>query len=320
MEKLDSGFYQTGFVNGKKVGSQRFDIVVGAGTKGQTYLHWVGNQLVQLPVSYYVSDSLWASSPGYPPDRFLISRPITAKCLNCHSTFFNVKAQVSKPDEFDKLNILFGVDCERCHGPASKHVDFHTNQPNEKGGKYIIRHKDLTTKQQLHACAQCHSNSLKATKAPFSFMPGDLLFEDFMAAGRGDTSSTAEVHGNQYDLLNLSKCFLKSDSMTCSTCHNTHATERNNLKLFSDRCQSCHQTSGKQCKVNVTAGMNIQSNCIDCHMPKNLSNKISFRVEGKSVFTKEVARTHYIKIYPKEAKKLIDGFDALLKKVHDKKG
>jgi hypothetical protein len=319
MEKFESGFFQTGYSDGKKVGSQRFDIVIGSGTKGQTYLNWIDNKLVQLPVSYYVSDSLWSSSPGYPPDRFVISRPIRSRCLSCHSTFFNVKAQMGKAEEFDKLNIIFGVDCERCHGPASRHVDFHAENPAEKGGKYIIRHKSLTRKQQLHACAQCHSSSLKMTKAPFTFFPGDVLFEDFMALGRGDTSSSAEVHGNQYDLLTLSKCFLKSDSMTCSSCHNTHIKERDNLKLYSERCQSCHQTNKNECTVNAK-GFDIQSNCVDCHMPKNLSSKISFRVEGKNTLTKEIARTHFIKVYPNQAKKLIDDFEGFLKSTHAKKG
>jgi hypothetical protein len=55
-------------------------------------------------------------------------------------------------------------------------------------------------------------------------------------------------------------------------------------------------------------------------MPKNLSNKISFRVEGKSTLSKEIARTHFIKVYPQQAKKLIDDFEEFLKSTHAKKG
>lgn len=305
LEKYDSGLYQVGYTNGRSRGAQRFDIVVGSGTKGQTYLHWIGNKLVQLPVSYYVPDSMWSSSPGYPPDRFLINRPITSQCLDCHSTYFEVHPKLGQAEEFDRNRIMYGIDCERCHGPAARHVTYHTTYPTEKKGKFIINAVSLNRRQQLDACGLCHSSIQKNPKLPFSFTTGDSLRENYMSLDRGDTTSQAEVHGNQYGLLTLSKCYLKSDDLNCSSCHNPHQKERGNLALISSRCMNCHR-SGDQKKCGLTArlGKALESNCIDCHMPVNESAKIIFRVSGKKQLTPEKVRTHYIKVYPEEARKI----------------
>src|SRR3978361_2126034 len=56
MEKRDSKFFQNYYKNGKSVESQRFDIVFGA-VKGETYLYWKGNELYELPVSYYAKQN-----------------------------------------------------------------------------------------------------------------------------------------------------------------------------------------------------------------------------------------------------------------------
>jgi cytochrome c553 len=46
--------------------AQKFDIVVGSGRHGQTYLYWKGDQLFELPVSYWTWTHTWINSPGYP--------------------------------------------------------------------------------------------------------------------------------------------------------------------------------------------------------------------------------------------------------------
>jgi hypothetical protein len=59
----------------------------------------------------------------------------------------------------------------------------------------------------------------------FSYMPGQSL-DRYLAPNPLDTSEHPDVHGNQVGLLERSRCYLSSPSMTCSTCHNVHATER----------------------------------------------------------------------------------------------
>ena len=66
MDNVEDSFYQTAMVNGVPFESEPFDIVVGSGRKGQTYLYWNGARLYQLPVSYYTALNSWCNSPGYP--------------------------------------------------------------------------------------------------------------------------------------------------------------------------------------------------------------------------------------------------------------
>src|SRR5712672_3223413 len=40
MEKRDSGLYQVEYINKKEIRKGKFDIVVGSGRKGQSYLSW----------------------------------------------------------------------------------------------------------------------------------------------------------------------------------------------------------------------------------------------------------------------------------------
>ena len=66
MDDIEDSFYQTAMVNGVPFESEPFDVVVGSGRKGQTYLYWNGARLFQLPVSYYTALNSWCNSPGYP--------------------------------------------------------------------------------------------------------------------------------------------------------------------------------------------------------------------------------------------------------------
>ena len=89
MEKRDSGYYQTAYQDGAETKHRRFDIVMGSGKKGQTYAYWMGKKLYQLPISYFSAVDQWSNSPGF-PDRIVFNRPITSRCLECHSTYAQV--------------------------------------------------------------------------------------------------------------------------------------------------------------------------------------------------------------------------------------
>lgn len=89
MERRDSGLYQVEYdKNFTEKGSYRFDIVIGSGTRGQSYLYWKDKSLFQLPVSYFTMAEAWSNSPGYPMYNPDFKRPVTFRCLECHSTYF----------------------------------------------------------------------------------------------------------------------------------------------------------------------------------------------------------------------------------------
>ena len=57
MQAATNGFFQTSLLRSTPTQidrrSERFDLVVGSGRKGQSYLFWQGDRLYQLPVSYW---------------------------------------------------------------------------------------------------------------------------------------------------------------------------------------------------------------------------------------------------------------------------
>ncbi|MFN8340407.1 MAG: multiheme c-type cytochrome [Cyclobacteriaceae bacterium] len=304
MEARDSGLFQAGYTDQRLRGVQSFDITIGSGTKGQTYLHWFDNNLVQLPISYYTPNDSWASSPGYPTDRFVINRPVPAPCLNCHSTYFKTTYKMNALPEFDRSQVIYGIDCERCHGPGMQHVLNQEKGTARKDIKDIINAAHLSRRQQLDACAQCHSGINTSLKPPFTFFPGDTLAMDVASFQRYDTTATAEVHGNQYGMLAASQCFIKSE-MTCSTCHNPHQKERGDIASFSARCMNCHQQGHeKVCALSGKPGQAVNGQCPDCHMPVRPSRKIAFKVANGEQKA-ELARTHFISIYPEQSRKIV---------------
>ena len=116
--------------------TQSFDISVGSGYKGQTYLYWRDNKLYQLPISYYTPLNTWCNSPGFPNNYIQFDRIITARCMECHATFASVSGNGDETT-FDSSHIIYGITCERCHGPAAKHVAYYSTHSQDTLGRFI---------------------------------------------------------------------------------------------------------------------------------------------------------------------------------------
>ncbi|WP_460552759.1 multiheme c-type cytochrome [Ferruginibacter profundus] len=313
MEKADSGLYQVAYINGVGKKRERFDITIGSGTKGQSYASWVGNKLVQLPITYFTSAGEWSNSPGY-PNKIAFNRPVTSRCLECHATYAEkISAPGKEPEEFDQRRIVLGVDCERCHGPAAQHVKYQTQNPNDKTAKFIINPASFSRQQNLDMCALCHGGRLQKTKPSFQFKAGDKLPDFFAIDTTGRDINSIDVHGNQFGLLAASKCFKMSSTLTCNTCHDPHKNEKGNDSLFSQRCMNCHNDSHKDaviCKMtNQLGSKTISTRCTACHMPEQPSMAIAVLLQGKTTPAAALMHTHLVKNYPEETQKIL----ALLK-------
>lgn len=306
VEKRNDIFYQVEYVNGAEKVSRPIDITVGSGKRGQTFMYWNKNKLVQLPLTYFTPINQWTNSPGF-SNRVVFNRPITSRCLECHSTYFNVISAPEAPiDEFSNSKIIYGVDCEKCHGPGAMHVDFHAKNPNEKVAKYIINPKSLTRQQNLDNCRLCHGGKLTKTKPSFSFLVGDKLPDYFSIDSTMPNIAEIDVHGNQYGMMAASKCF-KSSEMTCNTCHNSHQNETGQKSVFSQRCVSCHtEQQNNFCKEKNINNEIKKQNCIDCHMPELPSKAIMVLLQGENIPTSASMHSHYIGIYKDETKKYLD--------------
>jgi hypothetical protein len=312
MEKRDSSLYQAAYVNGKQTEAHRFDITFG-NVKAETYMSWRGNELFQLPMSYFDNVHSWTNSPGYRTDRADFGRPILRRCFECHSSYIKELPQQTidmqnRKVEFDKNSLILGIDCERCHGPGANHVNYHTEFPNEKKAKYMVKFSSLTRAQKMDACAVCHSGGKDVFQVTaFKFKMGDDLakFKEPNFLPEPPNPATIDVHGNQNGLLRTSQCFIKS-SMDCTNCHNTHVNESANMAVYSQRCMACHSEAKHNfCTMAPKLGAIIKNNCIDCHMPLKPSNIISVEGSGGKKMVPYMVRTHHIAVYPQESQKIL---------------
>ena len=307
LERKKNRFFQVAYINDSEYRREPFDIVIGSGRKGQTYLYWRDDKLYQLPVSYYTNLNSWCNSPGFTTNLIKFDRLIPPQCLECHGTYANVKEDKDNLPVYDKNRIIYGIDCERCHGPAASHVAFHKQHPEENTAKYLINIKRLNRQQRLDGCALCHSGFRNAVKPAFSFTIGDRLDDFSNARYSPDSISTLDVHGNQYGLLMASKCFRMSNQLDCSSCHNVHVNEANNPQIFSQRCITCHaQTQHSTLKISPGTQLMFNNNCIDCHMPMLPSRKIILTVANSENVVPDLVRTHRVGIYPEKTNEFLE--------------
>lgn len=285
-----------------KVLPARFDFVIGSGVRGQSYGTWEEDRLFQLQTSYYTPTDSWVNSPGF-PTYYDNPRPIRDACLKCHVTFAKGHEPPTQGNQFDKDQIIYGVDCERCHRPSAKHVKFHRSNPEEIEPKFMMPLGALTRQQRLDACAQCHSGLreriLKGTS--FSFLSGEILDEYTQNLAPPPKEGNLDVHGNQYGLLTESKCFKETTTMDCSSCHDPHKNQRDKAENFNLKCISCHSSGSVVCAANESEVNHMDNNCIACHMPVSPSKSMTVQLNEKdSLETSFYIRTHLIGIYQDE--------------------
>lgn len=309
MEKRNDSLYQVLYKNGKEVEAHRFEIVFGT-KHAQTSVYWRDHNTYELPISYYNSINNWATSPGFPADKPYFDRMVVKDCYSCHSSNISSRninqnsqdknfLSIEVEDIIDKKTIVYGIDCERCHGPAKKHVDFHLKNPDVKTANSITSFKTLNRQQKLDACALCHAgNDGMKMKSRFDFKPGDNL-SDFYRNTRSVTDTAQfDVHGNQFRLMSQSKCFIKSEKMDCITCHNPHENASKNLASYSKICMSCHQgLKHDETTLKTMSGSLLANNCVECHMPKKSSGAIKFQISDSKQLSNYILRTHKIGIY-----------------------
>jgi hypothetical protein len=293
LEARESGFFQTGVLGTPPDAvsiSQRFDIVIGSGRKGQTYLYWGENdRLFQLPVSFWTAVG-WVNSPGYGDRTLDFSRPVLARCLECHGSFFQPVTGGGVANRYRRDGYVLGVSCERCHGPGAEHIALNTTPNAKPTQQAIVNPAKLSRERQMDLCGLCHGGVGVAKTPPFSFTVGNAL-ADHIQLEKPKPDEPLDVHGNQLALLERSKCF-QASNMTCSTCHDVHRPQRETSD-FSAKCMQCHKV--QSCGLFRTRGRVIEGKCVDCHLPNQNSNVI-FSSHDRVRITPKV-RNHWIKVY-----------------------
>lgn len=299
MIAADDGFYQSAVnirdpqnLTGQ---AEKIDIVVGSGRHGQSYLYWKGDQLFELPVSYWTYTHEWINSPGYIDGQANFNRFVEPRCLECHATRFD---SMPPPDNrYGRDSVVLGIGCERCHGPGREHVERERSANPPKAGSAdvaIVNPARIARDRQLSLCALCHAGPGEPVAPAMTFEVGDDI-ANFVKVTAPPADAPVDVHGNQVGALEASKCFT-SGKLTCSTCHNVHTTQQN-ANAFSAHCLECHDVHA--CGRFRQLGATIRGRCVECHMPVGKSHAITTAMGG--ALLQAEMRTHRIAIYLKAA-------------------
>ena len=257
-----TGYWQTWENAGDKA-DYRIDYVIGSGEHASGYLVDIGGHLFQSPVAYYKSRQSYDLAPGYEnsldPD---FTRPVSEECVLCHSgTALYVPGTLNEyrspafPAE--------GITCERCHGPAERHLQ------DPRVGT-IVNPAKLKPAARDSICEQCHLFGVARVPNPgkkiSDFIPGQPLentftiYRNVMPEGSSAGAFKVISHVEQ---LALSACARNSEGrLWCVTCHNPHEKMIQSVDYYRTRCLSCHTASFP------VSHPPRDSDCLGCHMPR----------------------------------------------------
>ena len=206
MERKGDSFYQTAVDHGN-THSERFDLVMGSGRRGQSYLYWKNGLLYQLPVSYASLAGGWINSPGFPDAEVHFDRVIPTECLKCHAT------EGARPGQFSA-----GIACEKCHPGGDRHPGIRNPATLNRDAKVAV-------------CAACHSGLGDGAEADVHGNQVGLLRKSkcYQNSPELSCSTCHNVHRVERDLAAMSR--------HCTSCHTPstckHIAER-------DNCIDCH--------------------------------------------------------------------------------
>jgi hypothetical protein len=256
--------------------------VIGSGTHFTMYLNEIDGFLVESPLTWYASKPGWDMSPGYDqPQHLGFQREITVDCLFCHA------GQAEAIDgSYHRIRIdEMGIGCERCHGPGALHVARQTSGPDTESefDPTIVNPARLSRERADAVCHQCHLQPQAYVAARgrslADYRPG-LKLEDFQHYYRSaDPQLKMKVVGHTEQML-LSRCYRESETMTCMTCHNPHATAAPAKRATSHRraCLECHDTDRCSSPANQRRQTKPPDDCVACHMPTVSTNTLHVAV------------------------------------------
>ena len=286
-------YQQNGEGRAINVLEREIHFVMGSGNHARSYLHLSPDgKLTQMPLGWYAGDGgHWGMSPGYDRrnhDGF--QRVISFDCMFCHNGYPEIEAGADTAGAPPRYRgaIPEGIDCQRCHGAGSAHVETATKgsaTPDELASS-IVNPARLPLNRQAEVCLQCH---LETTSRPlpnivrkygrgvFSFRPGQrlgdyaLYFDHAPATGWDDKF---EINHSAYR-LRQSRCFVESDgALTCTTCHDPHKPSgtddaRNRVDAA---CIECHGEGQRERPGD--AMHEAATGCAACHMPRRRTDDV----------------------------------------------
>lgn len=276
---------------------EKISYIIGSGQHTNSHILSNNNYLFQAPFTYYKQKELLDLPPGFEKgNNTRFSRVIALECLSCHNAYPKIV-----PGSLNKyISIPEGIDCERCHGPGSIHVQKVQSGDLTDTSAYIdysiVNPKKLPYNLQVEICQRCHlqgNTVLKEGKTFFDFKPGKMLSEyQNVFLPEFSNSGSDFIMASHADRFKQSKCFINSknidpkiyknsklkeqlNSFSCISCHNPHVSVKETSAIkFNSVCNNCHNPNSKLSVLkNCTEKINIRKlkgdNCWKCHMPNS---------------------------------------------------
>jgi tetratricopeptide (TPR) repeat protein len=256
---------------GEKRATVRVDLVYGAAKADEVFFSWRGEKLYELPVVWLHPLNRWANSSINPHGSADFAREATTRCLECHTTYMeHVSGTLN---EYRRNNLVLGVTCEKCHGPGREHVAYHSAHPEADTGRAVVHPGRLSRERRIDVCTQCHSNAIKPRGPAFGYRPGQPLEAAYRTLR---TKYPENDHvANQIQYLRQSKCFQKSDTLTCVTCHDPHRPhEPGDAGAARRSCAKCHQPEACGERPRLPAA--VRDDCVGCHMSPRVWMNVHF--------------------------------------------
>lgn len=284
--------------------------IIGSGQHTNSHIQSVNGYLNQMPMTFYTQKKKWDLPPGFEDghnSRFM--RKIGLECMSCHNNY--PEFVLGSENKFSA--VPEGINCERCHGPGSIHVEQRQTGSKIDTSKYIdysiVNPAKLSIDAQFDICQRCHlqgNTILKEGKSFYDFKPG-MKLSDYMTVflPKYKHADDEFIMASHADRLKQSQCFIKSlekttspvlrtppskgespsvsnklkpykDAMTCVTCHNPHVSVREtNPNVFNDACNKCHggQKKDQRLKIKDNSTFGSKLICSEPSVIRKIKNK-----------------------------------------------
>jgi tetratricopeptide (TPR) repeat protein len=303
MTEKNGSFYETAVRATPTVeerASANIALVYGSGgAADEIYFTWHGDHLNELPMAWLHPLKRWGEQPFNPYMAGDLARSTTPRCLECHNTW--VAHTPGTDNQYARESLLLGVTCERCHGPGAEHVAFHTVHSEADSAHKIVRPAQLSRDRQIDLCGQCHSNAVKRRGPAFSYRPGEPL-DNYFRTNLNKRREEDHV-ANQVHYLQQSKCFQKSDNLTCTTCHDPHRPPSSSNGAAQRTCAKCHPP--EHCKEQSRLPAGVRGDCVGCHMPRFTRIQVFFHTSDDQYVPAIRPHNHQIAIYQDASREVL---------------
>ena len=252
-------------------GERQLEYFIGSGKHGRTYLYQVAGTWFELPINYYTRRQAWGMAPAFDQATTMpADLPTDPNCLHCHATGVSVPLAGSRSHYPAAPFAQGGVGCSACHGDPSAHLAGNGHGPIVNPGHLDVARRDS-------ACLSCHLEGdalvYRPGKSLAQFKAGDDLSETAVYFVRASREGGGGRAASQYEALLRSACKRAAgDQLTCTTCHDPHASPSpsERVAFYRAKCLTCHTGA-----AIATTHHPEQQDCAQCHMPSRATSDIS---------------------------------------------